>query len=93
VCHLARNKDPLKTGAPSILGLVGNATFAPVASDYETRNIGLRNAKFRLSVELFSDLCQRYQPGFRSFQAFLIELVLNRLWRYFQKNQLLKQRM
>lgn len=74
----------LGISARGIAGLVEDATLALAASDYETRSLRLRNAKLRLSTELFSSLCRRYRPGFRSFHTFLVDLVSHRYWRYFE---------
>lgn len=74
----------LGISARGLARLVGDATMVLAASDYETRSLRLRNAKLRLSTELFSSLCRRHRPGFRSFHTFLVDLVSHRYWRYFE---------
>jgi predicted AlkP superfamily phosphohydrolase/phosphomutase len=69
---------------PTTALLARTVLQATATRDVEKRALLLRHAKIELSADLFSHLCARFQPGFRSFHTFLVDFVCHRYWRYFE---------
>ncbi len=69
---------------PTMAFLARTVVRAAATGDPEQRALLLRHAKIELSADIFSHLCARYRPGFRSFHTFLVDFVCHRYWRYFE---------
>ena len=69
---------------PTMCLLARTLLQATTTADAEQRALLLRHAKIELSADVFTRLCRRYNPGFRSFHTFLVDFVCHRYWRYFE---------
>jgi len=82
--RLARTLARFGVRAPTMGLLARTVLQAAATRDAEQRALLLRHAKIELSADIFTHLCTRYRPGFRSFHTFLVDFVCHRYWRYFE---------